>query len=373
MHVKGIARVDRRTKHLVKRLAAHEIAIINHPELDDVAARSLVEARVRAVINAASSLSDRYPNHGPLTLVQAGVVLVDNAGEEIMDLVAEGQEVDIIDGLIFCQGRRVAAGHILTAEEIKQKMTLAQQNMGTVISRFVENTLEHARHEMSLIKGEYQRPPLRTSFKGRHVLIVVRGHNYKEDLSAIKSYIDEMRPVLVGVDGGADALIEFGYQPDIIVGDMDSVSDKTLRSGAELVVHAYPDGRAPGLQRIQQLGLKAAVFAAPGTSEDIAMLLAYDGGAELIVAVGTHFCVEDFLEKGRQGMGSTFLVRLKVGSVLVDAKGVSKLYRNRIKARYLAQIVLAALLPAGVVVVVSPATRELLRLLYIHFRLLLGI
>ncbi|MGB9803310.1 putative cytokinetic ring protein SteA [Desulfofundulus sp.] len=373
MYVKGIARVDKRTKRLVKRLAPHEIAIINHPELDDVAARSLVEARVRAVINAAPSLSERYPNPGPLTLVQAGVVLVDNAGEDIMDSVAEGQEVEIRDGLVFCQGRRVASGHILTVEEIKQKMALAQQNMGAVISRFVENTLEHARHEMSLIKGEYQRPFLHTSFQNKHVLIVVRGHNYKEDLNAIKSYIDEMRPVLVGVDGGADALIEFGYRPDIIVGDMDSVSDKTLRSGAELVVHAYPDGRAPGLQRIQQLGLKAAVFAAPGTSEDIAMLLAYDGGAELIVAVGTHFCVEDFLEKGRQGMGSTFLVRLKVGSILVDAKGVSKLYRNRIKARYLAQIVLAALLPAAVVVVVSPATRELLRLLYIHFRLLLGI
>lgn len=373
MYVKGVARVDRRTKNLVKRLSAHEIAIINHADLDDVAARSLVAARVRAVINAASSMSNQYPNPGPLTLVQAGIMLVDNVGEAIMDLVQEGQEVEIKDGLVFCQGRLVAKGHILSYEEIRANMTVVQQNMGLVLSRFVENTLEHARHEMSLVNGEYNRPALCTSFKGRHALIVVRGQNYKEDLNAIKSYIDEVRPVLVGVDGGADALREFGYQPDLIVGDMDSVSDAALTSGAELVVHAYPDGRAPGLLRVQDLGMQAAVFAAPGTSEDIAMLLAYDGGAELIVAVGAHSSVEDFLEKGRQGMASTFLVRMKVGSILVDAKGVSKLYRNRIKARYLAQIVLAALLPAGVVMVVSPATREILRLLYIHLRLILGI
>ncbi|OAT86511.1 putative cytokinetic ring protein SteA [Desulfotomaculum copahuensis] len=372
MYVKGTVRVDSRTKNLVKRLLPHEIAVIDHAELDDVAAHSLIAGRVRAVINASPSLSARYPNAGPLTLVQAGIPLVDNAGPDVMAL-PEGAEVEIRDGVIYLNRRELARGKVLTDVEIRRQMNAASRNMGPVLSRFVENTMEHARREMCLVAGDYRLPRLKNSFHGRHALIVVRGQNYKEDLNTIKSYINEIEPVLVGVDGGADALVECGYRPDLIVGDMDSVMDETLKCGAELVVHAYPDGRAPGLQRIRKLGLPAEIFAAPGTSEDIAMLLAFDGGAELIVAVGAHSSVEDFLEKGRQGMASTFLVRMKVGSILVDAKGVSKLYRNRIKARYLAQIVLAALLPAGAVVFVSPATRELLRLLIIQFRLFLGI
>jgi len=373
MYVKGAVRVDRRTKNLVKRLLPHEIAVIDHAELDDVAAHSLVACRVRAVINASASLSERYPNAGPLTLVQAGVLLLDQVGAHILDRLQEGQEIEIKDEVVYLNKMEIARGHVLTEAEIRRHMDEVGRNMGPVLSRFVENTIDHARREMCLLAGDYQVPGLKTSFRGRHVLIVVRGQSYKEDLGTIKSYIDEIKPVLVGVDGGADALLEFGYRPHLIVGDMDSVSDAALRSGAELVVHAYPDGRAPGLQRIRELGLRAEIFAAPGTSEDIAMLLAYDGGAELIVAVGAHSSVEDFLEKGRPGMASTFLVRLKVGSILVDARGVSKLYRHQVKARYLAQIVLAALLPAGVVMFVSPATRELLRLLYIQFRLFLGI
>lgn len=373
MHLKGSARVDRRTKNLVKRLLPNEIAVINHHELDDVAARALLAKRVKAVINAAPSLSDKYPNPGPLTLVEAGVLLLDDVGESIMESVPEGREVEIIDETVYCEGRKVASGKILTSGEIMQKMEQVRGNMKGVLSEFVANTLDYARNEIGLINGEYQAPAIAAGFKGRHALIVVRGQNYKEDLNAIKSYIDDVRPVLVGVDGGADALWEFGYKPDLIVGDMDSVSDNVLRCGSELVVHAYKNGDAPGLERVDGLGLKAKIFAAPGTSEDIAMLLAYDYGAELIVAVGTHTNMQDFLEKGRKGMASTFLVRLKVGSKLVDAKGVSKLYRNRVKARYLAQIVLAAMLPAAVIVMISPSTRQFFRLLYIHFKLLVGV
>ncbi|KJS17454.1 MAG: thiamin pyrophosphokinase [Peptococcaceae bacterium BRH_c4b] len=370
MHYKGTVRVDKRTKNLVKRLSPNEIAIIDHSELDDVAARALLAGRVKVVVNAARSLSDKYPNPGPLTLVKAGVVLLDNVGEQVMDAVREGQTVEIINEEIYCEGLPVASGKLLTLREIEQKMEQVRSNMQEVISDFVVNTLDYARTEIGLINGEYKIPPVTTAFQGRHALIVVRGQNYKEDLNAIKSYIDDVRPVLVGVDGGADALWEFGYKPDIIVGDMDSVSDNVLQDGSELVVHAYQNGKAPGLERVKSLGLSARVFAAPGTSEDIAMLLAYEYGAELIVAVGTHSNVQDFLEKGRKGMASTFLVRLKVGTKLVDAKGVSKLYRNRVKARYLAQIVLAALLPVAVIVMITPSTRQLFRLLYLQFKLL---
>ena len=372
MHHKGTARVDRRTKDLVKRLSPNEIAIIDHSELDDVAAQSLIAGKVKAVVNAACSLSDKYPNPGPLTLIKAGVVILDNVGGQVMDAVCEGQTVEIINEAIYCEGIPVASGKILTIGEIEQKMEQVKSNMQEVISDFVVNTLDYARTEIGLINGEYKIPSITTDFTGKHALIVVRGQNYKEDLSAVKSYIDDVRPVIVGVDGGADALWEFGYKPDIIVGDMDSVSDNVLQCGSELVVHAYLNGKAPGLERVKSLGLSARVFAAPGTSEDIAMLLAYEYGAELIVAVGAHSNVQDFLEKGRKGMGSTFLVRLKVGTKLVDAKGVSKLYRNRVKARYLAQIVLAALLPVAVIVTITPSTRQLFRLLYLQFKLIFG-
>lgn len=373
MEIKGIARVDKRTKDLVKRLNSHEIAVIHHYELDEVAAESLVAARVKAVINAVPSLSNQYPNPGPLILVKAGVVLLDNAGEEIMCLIKEGEEIKIVGEDIYKDKRQIAKGHLLNALKIEAHMTKVQQNIKKVLPLFVKNTLEYAKQEIGLLVGSYATPNIKTNFTKRHALVVVRGKNYKEDLQAVKSYIDEVKPVLIGVDGGADALREYGYRPDIIIGDMDSVSDDALKETTDLIVHAYPNGHAPGLARVEQLGLGAEIFAAPGTSEDMALLLAYEKGAELIVAVGTHSSMEDFLEKGRKGMASTFLVRLKIGSIFVDAKGVSKLYRSRLKVRYLAQIILAALLPAGAILLISPTTRELLRLLYIHFRLILGI
>lgn len=373
MNARGIARVDRVTKILVKRLKPGDIAVIDHRELDEVAARALLEAKVKAVINASPSISDRYPNGGPLTLVESGVLLVDNAGRDVIDLVREGQVIEISGGRVISGDRVVAAGESLTAGEIRARMISLRENMRCVMCDFVTNTLEYARREIGLITGDYAVPDIKTVFKGRHALIVVRGQNYKEDLNAIKSYIEEMKPLLVGVDGGADALVEAGYIPDLIIGDMDSISDSTLFCGAELVAHAYKDGTSPGLERIRGLGLTSAAFAAPGTSEDIAMLLAYEKGSALIVLVGAHSNIHDFLEKGRKGMASTFLVRLKVGSILVDAKGVGMLYKNRVKARHLAQIALAALLPALVVAVLSPPTRYFLKLVYFHFKLLLGI
>jgi uncharacterized membrane-anchored protein len=188
-------------------------------------------------------------------------------------------------------------------------------------------------------------------------LVVVRGYDYREDLAVLRPYIREYRPILIGVDGGADALIEAGYRPDVIVGDMDSVSDHALRCGAEVVVHAYADGRAPGLQRVQDLGVAAVVFPAAGTSEDVALLLADEKGAELIVAVGTHATLVEFLDKGRQGMASTFLTRLRVGGKLVDAKGVSRLYRRRISTWSLVLLVASTLATMAAAVYVSSVGR----------------
>ncbi|WP_081410824.1 putative cytokinetic ring protein SteA [Desulfotruncus alcoholivorax] len=372
-HIKGIARLDKKTKNLVKRLNPGDIAIIDHADLDEVAANSLLETKVKAVINVAHSMSKTYPNSGPLLLVKAGIKLIDCPGAGLFQKITEGEELELQNGQVIRAGKLLTAGRELDEGYIQEKMEAARSNLEVVLSGFVQNTMDYAKNEIGLICGQYKAPKIKTVFKGKHALIVVRGKNYKEDLKAIKSYINDVKPVLIGVDGGADALAEFGLQPDMIVGDMDSVSDKMLLSGAELVVHAYPDGRAPGMARLNELGLTAASYAAPGTSEDIAMLMAFDNGAELIVAVGTHSNMIDFLEKGRKGMSSTFLVRAKVGSILVDAKGVSRLYRSKPQVKHLAPIIAAALVPVAAIAVIAPATRELLRLLYIQFRLLVGI
>ena len=173
-------------------------------------------------------------------------------------------------------------------------------------------------------------PQLRTRFRDRHALIVARGPGYKSDLRMVRPYIRDFRPVLVAVDGGADALREVGLAADMIVGDFDSVSDAALRAGAELVVHAYPGGDAPGAARLRWLGLEFETVSAPGISEDLALQLAHEKGATLLVAVGTHFNLVEFLERNRDGMASTFVTRLKVGESLVDAKGVSRLVSRRV-------------------------------------------
>lgn len=373
MVIKGRARVDKRTKNLVKRLCAHEIAVIDHADLDEVAAESLVNCRPRAVINANASITGKYPNAGPLTLLRGGVPLIDEAGPEVMAAIHDGDEIVLTADGIYRNGDHIACGIWLSESCVQEKMDATQENLKTELAKFVDNTLQYARQEQGLILGDYPAPVLRTEFQNRHALVVVRGQGYFEDIQAIKSYIDEVKPVLVGVDGGADALREFGYRPDLIAGDMDSVSDETLCSGAEIVVHAYPDGTAPGLERIEKLGLQATIFPAPGTSEDIALLLAYEKGAELIVAVGTHSNMIDFLEKGRSGMASTFLVRLKVGSILVDAKGVNKLYRQNLRLRHVAELFLAAMIPLFVVVILSPATRNFIRLLIMQLKVILRI
>ena len=211
--------------------------------------------------------------------------------------------------------------------------------------------------ERDLLFGGFGLPELDHRLAGRHVLVVVRGYSYRDDLAALRPYIREIRPVLIGVDGGADALREEGYRPDIILGDMHSVSERALMDGAEIVLHAYRDGTAPGRERLIALGLPHKVVNVSGTSEDAAFLLAHAKGADLIVAVGSHGNLREFLDKGRSGMASTFLVRLRVGETLVDAKGVSRLYRARIRMRDSVLLMGAAIALVVVVIALSPPLR----------------
>lgn len=368
--VTGVARVDRRTKDLAKRIGAGEIAVINHEDLDRVAAETLVEANVAAVVNAAVSITGRYPNLGPLLVAAAGIPLLDGVGPEVMTAVADGQVVSLRDGELRVGGRTIATGQRQTMESMEAVLAESRKTMGSELERFAENTLNYIQQEGHLLVDEPDIPDIDVDFKGRHVLIVVRGIDYKDDLTVLRrgGYLQEMKPILVGVDGGADALLDNGVTPDVIIGDMDSVTERALRCGAALVVHGYADGRAPGSERLDELGLKHAVFASAGTSEDIAMLMAYERGAELIVALGTHNSMAEFLDKGRAGMASTFLVRMKVGPILVDAKGVNRLYENRVRKRDLFLLVLAAVFTLVVITLVSQPVRLVLRGFLLTFR-----
>lgn len=372
-HFSGIARLDKRTKNLVKILGPSDIAIVDHADLDKVSAEALAGSRVQVVINASRSITGRYPNVGPLLLCLKGVHLVDNVGQHIFEKVRDGDTLTVRGGVVFRGGEIVARGEVLSERQVKESMERAQDGLGRELEKFASNTLEFIKQEGDFFFKQVELPEVRTRFEGKHALVVVRGYDYLADLKVLKPYIRDMKPVLIGVDGGADALIGEGYQPDIIIGDMDSVSDEALASQAELVVHGYPDGNAPGLERLKNLGLEAVTFMAPGTSEDIAMLLAHEKEAELIVAVGTHANLVEFLDKGREGMASTFLVRLRVGSRLVDAKGVSKLYRSTVKLSYLLVMLAAALITVLVIVLVSPTIKSLIGLAVWNLRLWLGI
>lgn len=369
---KATARIDKRTKNLAKRMMPGEIAVIDHTDLDLVAADSLISAKVKLVINASPSISGRYPNPGPAALLKEGIGILDNVGQGVFEQIREGEYLEIKGNEIWRGTDCLGNGEFLELHAVNARLKDIRKNLGSELDKFLHNTLEYAIKEKDLLLGTLPMPEIETHFEGRPVLVVVRGHNYREDLTIIKSYIDDVNPVLIGVDGGADALIEYGYNPHLIVGDMDSVSDRALKSGAEIIVHAYTDGRAPGMDRINALGLKAKSFPAPGTSEDIALLMAYEKGADLIVAVGTHSNMVDFLEKGRKGMGSTFLVRLKVGSILVDARGVSKIYQGRMKLRYLLQVSMAGILTIGVVLFQTEWSRNFMRAFWLQLKVLLG-
>ena len=361
--VTGVARIDRRTKRLVSRLQPGDIAVINHEDLDRVAAETLVDAAPVAVVNAAASISGRYPNLGPLLLCQAGIPLVDDVGPEVMESIHEGAPITIDGGRVLVGTDVVATGVRQSTASVDAAIDVARANMGPELERFAENTVGYIREEIELLSGTLDLPAVRCKIEGRHVLIVVRGIDYKDDLSLLQQsgYLRGERPVVIGVDGGADALLEIGAVPDIIIGDFDSVSEGALRCGAQLIVHGYTDGRAPGAKRLDDMGLPYTVFSAPGTSEDIAMLLAYEKGAELMVAVGTHNSMVEFLDKGRAGMASTFLVRMKVGDALVDAKGVSRLYRSSVRTMDLVWMILAAAFTLAVALMLSEPVRLVLR------------
>jgi len=368
----GIARPGRKTKDLVKQLSPGDIAVIGHRNIDRIAAEDLVGSGVKVVLNNEPSSDDKYPNRGPLILVEAGVRLIDFPDPDLFELLSDGDSIELDGPELKRDGERIAVGFEQLKPDLDRRLANQQEQIHLALAAFAENTVSRIQEEGEMLSGSIELPVTRTNFRDRHVLIVVRGPNYKRDLRALRAYIGDVRPILIGVDGGADAIRDAGHKPDMILGDMDSATDQTLKCGAELVVHAYANGKAPGQQRLLDLGLEPTILPSVGTSQDVAMLMAFEKGASLIVTVGAHFNLIEFLDKDRDGMSSTFLTRLRIGEVLVDAKGVSRLYSPGLSTGSLFFFLAAFLVLVVVVILTSPALADLADLLWLKIKIWLG-
>jgi uncharacterized membrane-anchored protein len=372
-------RPGRKTKLLVKHLVRGDIALVDHLDIDRVSAEELIAAGAVAVLNCSRSSSGSYPNLGPQLLVEAGILLVDLPDDALFGVLSDGDPLTVrtggplgnaATGEVLRKGRLLARGEVLDLGRISAETELRRREIGEALERFAHNTIEHMREERELLSGRIQLPRFATDFRDRSTLVVVRGVGHQRDLRALRPFIRDMRPLLIAVDGGAEALLEAGLTPDMIVGDMDSAGEPALRCGAELVVHSYPDGRAPGRHRLEELGLPFKLVPAPGTSQDVAMLIAAEKGARLIVSVGSQFNLVEFLDRNRKGMSSTFLTRLRIGEILVDAKGVSRLYRPRPGLTPLLVVIAAGLIAMIAVVGMTPALRDVAELLWLRLQTL---
>jgi uncharacterized membrane-anchored protein len=372
----GPVRPGRRTKLLVRHLVKGDIALIDHLDVDRVSAEELIAAGVSAVLNCKPSSSGTYPNLGPALLVEAGVVLVDLPDDALFGLISDGDPLTVRASPggaaveVLRKGTPLARGEVLDRARVAAETEARRREVGEALERFAQNTIEHMREERELLAGRIELPRFATDFRDRSTLVVVRGVGNQRDLRALRPFIRDKRPLIVAVDGGADALLEAGLKPDMIVGDMDSASEAALRCGAELVVHSYPDGRAPGRARLEQLGLSPKLVPAPGTSQDLAMLIAAEKGARLIVSVGSQFNLLEFLERNRKGMSSTFLTRLRIGEILVDAKGVSRLYQPRPGLTPLMFVLAAGLVAIVALVALTPVLHEVVELLWFKLKTL---
>jgi uncharacterized membrane-anchored protein len=354
--ISGTARVDRNVDRLLRRVSPGDIVVLDVLDLDRMTADALVEAEVAAVVNASPSISGRYPNLGPEVLVANGVTLIDEVGTDVFKKIKDGTKVRLHNGEVYAGARRVAGGVEQSEQEIHDLMHEAKSGLVAHLEAFAGNTIEFIRSESPLLIDGIGIPDIDLDLHRRHVVVVAEEPNAAADLRALKPFIKEYQPLLIGVGSGADVLRKAGYRPQLIVGDPNKMSIDVLRGGAQVVLPADADGHAPGLERIQDLGIGAMTFPAAGSAADLALLLADHHGASLIVTAGHTASIEEFFDRERQRSNpSTFLTRLKVGDKLVDAKAVATLYRSRVSAGSIALLVLAMLVAVIVALWVSRA------------------
>ncbi|AZI57586.1 thiamine pyrophosphokinase [Nakamurella antarctica] len=351
--VTGVARVARRSDTLLSRVGNGDIVVIDHMDIDRKTAEALVHAGVTAVINASPSISGRYPNLGPEILVSSGIILVDEIGDKVFSRLKDGAKVRLDEGTLYAGEDIIGTGTVQTPEAIADLLIDAKTGMAAQLEAFAANAIEYMKRERGLLLDGVGIPDITTDLKERQVLLVSASAETAKELKGLKKYIADYRPVLIGIDAGADALREAGYKPDLILGNPESISSETLTAGAEVVIPAHTDGHAPGLERVQDLGIGAVTFPASGTSEDLALLLVDAHEAALIVTVGMRTTLTDLLDRGRGSTASTFLVRMRVANKVVEAAAVSKLYRARISWWAVLLLIVAAATAIVVALLVS--------------------
>ncbi|MEJ3658658.1 putative cytokinetic ring protein SteA [Actinomycetes bacterium KLBMP 9759] len=352
----GVARVDRRTDGLLRRVKAGEIAVLDQVDLDRATADALVAARVAAVVNASPSISGRFPNLGPEVLVSAGITLVDAIGPDAMHAIKDGSRIRLHEGVVYAGELELATGVQQDADSVADALVEAKSGLTHQLEAFAANTIEFMRRERSMLLDGDGVPDVHVELAGRQVLVVAAGYDHAAELARLKRYIREYRPVLVGVGAGADALMTAGHRPDLIVGDPAEVSIEALTCGADVVVPAFADGHAPGLHRVQDLGAGAVTFPSSANPEDLALLLAAHHGAALVVTVGLSATMAEFLDRGRSGSNaSTFLTRLQLGGALVDSRAIAALYRSRMTVGVVLLLLGAVLVAAAAALLFSDA------------------
>jgi uncharacterized membrane-anchored protein len=359
--VTGVARVDRHSEALLRRLRPGNIAVLDQLDLDRATADALVAAEVAAVVNASPSISGRFPNLGPEVLVHAGIPLLDAVGPEALHSVKDGSLIRIHDGVVYAGDKLLVEGVTQTADSVADALVEAKSGLAHQLEAFAANTIEFMRRERAMLLDGIGMPDVEVDLNGRQVLVVAAGYDHAADLGRLRRYIAEYRPRLVGVGAGADALLGAGHRPDLIVGNPSEVSDRALTCGADVVVPAFTDGHAPGLHRVQDLGAGAVTFPSSANAEDLALLIAHHRGASMIITVGLSATMGEFLDRGRTGSNaSTFLTRLQTGGRVVDGRVVAALYRNRISGWVVLLLVLSALVAVVVSLLVSHAGDGLL-------------
>jgi uncharacterized membrane-anchored protein len=359
--VHGPARVHRRTASVLSRLDEGDVAVLDHVDMDRDTAQALVDAGVVAVVNAGPMISGRYPNLGPELLVDAGLVVVDSAGPEIFDRVKDGTVLRIDGGVVYSGDALVAPARELTADVVRAEMGSARSGLAAQLESLTHNSTEFLRREQDLLLHGHGVPRTATDMAGRPVVVVVRSHGWEDELRGIRPYVREQRPVLVGVDRGADALAGAGHRPDVVVvtgGTDDLPSAAVLRRARDVVVLVERGAPRSTTEQFERLGIRPLRFETTATTEDAALLLASAHEASLIVGVGMHATLDEFLDRRRTGLASTFLTRLKLGPDLVDAAALPRLYDGAVRPRHLAGALVAGVLALAAAVSVTPVGQQ---------------
>lgn len=312
----------------LKKFRAGDIAVIDAADISRQEAQSLVDVKPSAVINVSQFTTGSIPNYGPHMLLDANVNLIENVGESFISGFKDGKKARITeDGGVFLGEKSIGQGTVVQRGQAEANFADAQRGLIDHMEAYFGNSIQFIHSEGPLLIDGFGVPDAGAEMKGRKVLVVSPSHDHQQKIKLLRNFIREYDPILIGVDGGADSLVQQGYKPDLIVGDPSGISSDTLRTGARVILPAEPDGTAPGLERIQDLGIGAMTFpAAVNSSTDLALLLADYHQAQMIVQVGGEIDLDDIFAGESHATPSALLARMKAGTKLVDADSVINLY-----------------------------------------------